>query len=77
VARVGQAVAIAKHDRNAYSAIFDWDVQFYAGTNFLAVIHVQDRAFWIGGTQYSDGSGVLKAFYERLEKDWREKQELR
>jgi len=66
VGRVGKAVASAKHDKNHYQAIFDWDLQFYTGTNFLAVVHLQDAAFWIGGTQYIDETGVLKTFYHRL-----------
>ena len=65
---VGRAVTSAKRDENAYAATFDWDVQFYAGTNFLTVISFQDRAFLAGGTQYSDDTGVLKAFYQKLER---------
>jgi hypothetical protein len=64
---VSTAVTNATHDKNCYTAIFDWDVQFYAGTNLLTVIHLQDRAFWAGSNQYSDSSGVLKQFYRRLE----------
>ena len=69
VGRIGKAVASAKRDKNSYQAIFDWDVQFYADTNLLTVIRLQDAAFLAGGTQYSDDTGVLKAFYHRLEKE--------
>ena len=61
--RIAAAAAGAKWDRNYYPAIFDWDVQFYAGTNFLAVIRLQDRIFKTKHAQFNDETGVLKAFY--------------
>jgi hypothetical protein len=69
VTRLATAVASAKQDRLPAGAMFDWDVQFYSGTNFLGVIHLQDRVFMLEDTQYSDNSGVLKTFYERLVKE--------
>jgi len=48
-------------------ATFDWDIQFYAGSNFITVIHLQDRSFLVGTNQYSDSSGVLKQFWQVLE----------
>lgn len=66
VGRVGKAVASAKSDKSHYQAIFDWDLQFYTGTNYLTVIHFQDAAFWAGGAQYVDETGVLKALYHKL-----------
>jgi hypothetical protein len=67
--RVAKAVVTARHDKNGYKAVFDCVVQFCAETNVLTVIYLQDRTFWAGRTQYSDDTGVLKAFYVRLEND--------
>jgi hypothetical protein len=64
---VSAAVTNAMRDKNCYSAVFDWDIQFYTGSNFLTAIHLQDRAFWAGSNQYSDSSGVLKRFCKTLE----------
>jgi hypothetical protein len=66
VGKVGRAVASAKQDGASYDGIWNWDIQFYQGTNFLTVIHLMDRTFWTENTQYSDDTGVLKAFYRRL-----------
>lgn len=62
--QLSTAITNATRDKNNYSAVFDWQVQFYKGTNHLTDIHLQDRAFVMPGLQYSDGSGVLKSFYE-------------
>jgi hypothetical protein len=62
-------VASAKHDRNNYDGIWNWDVQFYQGTNFVTVIHLMDRTFWTEDAQFRDDSGVLKAFYRRMLED--------
>ena len=64
--RLIAALCAAERDKNCYSAIFGCHVDFYAGTNLLVTIRCQDRAFWAGTEQYSEGSGVLKA----LQKDW-------
>jgi len=64
---VSSAVTNAIEDKHHYDAIFDMDIQFYAGSNFLTVIHLQDRAFLAGSNQYSDSSGVLKQFWQSLE----------
>jgi hypothetical protein len=47
--------------------MFDWEVQFYAQTNLLTVVHLQDRAFLTKGGQYSDHSGVLMTVYKEWE----------
>jgi hypothetical protein len=69
VGKVARAVASAKHDRNNYDGIWNWDVQFYQGTNFVTVIHLMDRTFWTEDAQFRDDSGVLKAFYRRMLED--------
>ena len=63
------AVASARQDRLPASSIFDWDVEFYAGTNFLTVIHLQDRVFMLGDKQYIDDTGVLTKFWQKLVAD--------
>lgn len=62
--KFAQAVVSAKRYRKYYGDIFDWEVRFYAGTNFITAVQLQDRVFRIDGTQYSDETGVLQAFYE-------------
>jgi hypothetical protein len=64
---VSTAVTNAIEDKNPYAAVWDWDIQFYAGTNFLTAIHLQDRTFLACSNQYSDSSGVLKRFWQTLE----------
>jgi hypothetical protein len=69
--RLRIAVTNAIRDKNNYSAVFDFEVRFYAQTNLLTVIHLQDRAFVTKAGLYSDDSGVLKALY----KEWEERGE--
>ena len=64
--RVVRAIAAAKRDRNHYPAIFDGEIQFYAGTNLLTAIRFQDQILRCDSEQYSDDSGILKALYDRL-----------
>jgi hypothetical protein len=73
VGSLAKAVASAKQDRFPASAMFDWDIEFYTGTNFLTVIHLQDRVFMLGDTQYSDDTGVLKTFWQKLVAEDRER----
>jgi hypothetical protein len=65
--RLRLAVTNAIRDKNNYSAVFDFEVQFYVQTNLLTVIHLQDRAFSTKAGLYSDESGVLKAVYKEWE----------
>ena len=46
-----------------------WDIEFDAGTNRLAVIPVCWGVFRLDGIEYNDGSGVLEAFWNKLEAD--------
>ena len=66
VSRLTKAVASARQDSLPASASFDWDLEFYAGTNFLTVIHLQDRVFMLGDTQYIDDTGVLTTIWQKL-----------
>ncbi len=74
VLSISKALASAKRDRNSYATAFAWEAQFYAGTNFLTVILFSDRLFWTDDAQYREGTGVLMAFYDRLEKLQKEKE---
>jgi hypothetical protein len=69
VGRVSRAVASANPDSNTYGGYWDWNVQFYQGTNCVAAIDLMDRTFWSAGKQYTDGTGVLEAFYKRLSEE--------
>jgi hypothetical protein len=44
-----------------------WEVEFFAGTNRLAVIPVCYGVFKLESAEYSDGSGLVKAFWKKLE----------
>ena len=66
VSRLAKAIASATQDKSPAGAMFNWDVKFYSGTNFLCLIHMQDRGFLLEDEEYSDDTGVLKAFYEKL-----------
>jgi hypothetical protein len=48
---------------------YDWDVDFYAGTNSLAVMHLLHGYFQLEGVEYIDGTGVAEAFWKKLEED--------
>jgi hypothetical protein len=44
-----------------------WEVAFFAGTNRLAVIPVCYGVFKLESVEYSDGTGVVEAFWKKLE----------
>jgi hypothetical protein len=45
-------------------------VEFYAGTNDLAVMHLLKHGiFKLEGVEYIDGTGVAEAFWKKLEDD--------
>lgn len=46
-----------------------WDVEFYAGTNRLAVIPIGYGEFKQKGVEYIDDTGVVEAFWKKLEED--------
>ena len=67
VGRLAKAVSTAEHPKDGAAAMFDLDMAFYSGTNFLFAIRLQDEAFLLEDREYDDRSGVLKAFYLKLE----------
>jgi len=45
----------------------DWDLEFYAGTNSLAVMHLLNHGFFqLEGVEYDDGTGVAETFWKKL-----------
>jgi hypothetical protein len=53
-----------------YTNPFDWDLEFCAGTNSLAVMHLLNHGFFkLEGVEYCDGTGVAEAFWKKLEED--------
>lgn len=64
--RLIEVMAAGKRDRKKYPAIFDGEIKFYSGTNFLAVVRFQDRIFRCGDEQYTDESGALASLYSLL-----------
>lgn len=45
-----------------------WDVEFYTGTNRLGGFPIFYGIFKLEGVEYGDGSGVVEAFWKKLEK---------
>ena len=69
VSQVTKAVAFAKQNRLPAAAVYDWDVAFYAGTNYLSAIHLQGSGFLIGDAEYTDHTEVLNKFWEKLTRE--------
>ena len=69
VSSLGKAVATASKKLTGASTFCDWDVDFFAGTNHLAGIRLHDSTIMVEGVEYSDGTGVVEAFWEKLERD--------
>src|SRR5437588_10745343 len=44
-----------------------WDVEFCAGTRHLAAIPIDYGIFKLEGVEYSDATGVVEAFWKKLE----------
>jgi hypothetical protein len=75
VSNLAKAVASAKRPYGLKALDFtrdpfNWDLEFYAGTNSLAVMHLLGNGFFnLEGVQYCDGTGVAEAFWKKLEAD--------
>jgi hypothetical protein len=48
-------------------SMFDWELQFYKGTNRLDAIHFQGGSFKTD-SEYFDQTGVLDGIYQKLER---------
>ena len=46
--------------------IYDWQLQFFNRTNFLAQVGFQGECFLDQGTEYEDGTGTLQKWYDKL-----------
>jgi hypothetical protein len=46
-----------------------WDAGFYAGTNCLTIVPIGFGEFKQEGVEYIDGTGVVEAFWKKLEED--------
>ena len=67
VGSLAKAIAVAREDVGfQYSSMYAWHVQFYAGTNLLGKIRLQGQGFLIEDREYTDYSGVLKMFHQKL-----------
>jgi hypothetical protein len=61
--RVGQivrAVSSATRNQAETNSEWDWEIQFFKGTNRLAVVNFQGSMFLAENGEYHDGSGELK-----------------
>ena len=71
VGRLAKAIASAPQVKCPAGAVFNWDVKFYAGTNFVSEVHLQGGGFLLEDGEYSDDTGVLNTFYEKLLREQR------
>jgi hypothetical protein len=73
ISSLAKAVASAK--KKTVGADFDWmsprvwDIEFYTGTNHLAVVPVCYGIFQLEGVEYADSTGVIEAFWKKLDED--------
>ena len=58
-----EVLSQAQIERNGVPGIFDWSLQFYAGTNLVADVPFQDRAFFAGQELFIEQSGLLARVY--------------
>ena len=69
----GIAQAVASGKKNTFGPPYDWkspriwQVEFYRGTNHLAVIRTGYGVFEAAGVEYRDGTGTLLASWKKLE----------
>ena len=77
VSNLTKAVATAKKPYSGlkeldFKSPNDWDLEFYAGTNSLAVMHLERYGFFqLEGIEYVDGTGVGEAFWNKLDEAMR------
>jgi hypothetical protein len=62
VAKICKVVTFANKVSSPTASLYDWDVQFFNGTNFLGAIRLMDK-------EYRDNSRVLSAYYQKWERD--------
>jgi hypothetical protein len=67
--RLVAGLSSAERDKNCYSAVFGCQIGFYRGSNLLATIRCQDRAFLTANEQFSEGTGTLREFQRGWESD--------
>ncbi len=48
------------------NSIFDWELRFYHGTNYLTAIYLDGTTFEFDGDEYGGDTGALKALSDRL-----------
>jgi len=65
VSSLAKAVTSAKRQTLGAATDCDWDADFFAGTNHLAVIHLHDSVISVDGIQYRDDSGVVTKFWQK------------
>jgi hypothetical protein len=65
VSRIVKAVSSAKHSVPS-DCVFDWDLQFYRDTIFLAKIRYQGSQFMFESDEYYDDTGALRSLYRDL-----------
>ena len=64
--RIMNAVSSAKRMNAPSDSAWEWQLQFYKGTNFLASVNFEGSSFVIGTEEYSEESGVLDNLYDEV-----------
>jgi len=68
VSSLTKAIKSARKKTRGADADCDWDVKFYSGTNYLAVIHLNRDVIMVEDVQYHDGTGFVMTFWQKLVK---------
>jgi hypothetical protein len=66
VKKIVKAVSRAKRLQLGTNSMWDWQLRFYAGTNFLAAIRFQADVFLAENGEFADESGELEKLYGEL-----------
>jgi hypothetical protein len=69
VSSLTKAIKSARNKTLGADADCDWDAKFYAGTNYLAVIHLNRDVIMVEDVQYHDGTGFVMTFWQKLVKE--------
>ncbi len=65
-AKIVRALLSGRRDRDPHTAMFNWRLHFYRGSNLLYSVRFQDRLFVVENSVYSDDSGVVKRLWDEI-----------
>jgi hypothetical protein len=66
VSKIVAAVSSAKRNQAETDSEWDWEMQFFRATNYLATVDFQGRMFLAENGEYEDQTGELDRLYTEL-----------